>query len=261
MASGAGALVSLEWIGGRMATVLPNIRKLFIPDPKHMIFEADLAGADAQVVAAEADDKDLLAAFKAGLDVHSKNAADMIGEEFNKLEPPARKKQRQKFKQFCHGTNYVAGKRTLAVTLAWSEAEVRQRQAKWFMLHPGIKQWHKDVEARLAKDRTIYNKFGYRIIYFDRMSGLLPQALAWIPQSTVALVTRKAALQLPRVLPETQLLLQVHDSIVFQLPFALADKLDRIQEGLRIAVPYPDPLVIPWTIKRSEKSWGDCEDV
>ena len=60
-----------------MTVELPNIRKLFVPDPGYVIFDADLAGADAQVVAAEAGDSDLLAAFKGGLDVHTKNATDL----------------------------------------------------------------------------------------------------------------------------------------------------------------------------------------
>lgn len=65
--------------------VLPNVRKLIIPDPGYAIYEADLAGADAQVVAWEAEDDDLKSAFRAGLDVHSKNAEDMWGTEFTRL--------------------------------------------------------------------------------------------------------------------------------------------------------------------------------
>ena len=57
---------------------LPNVRELFLPDPDHVMFECDLKGADAQVVAWEADDEDLKAAFRAGIDVHSKNAKDIF---------------------------------------------------------------------------------------------------------------------------------------------------------------------------------------
>ena len=57
---------------------LPNIHKLFIPDPGHFIAEADLSSAEAQVVAWEAGDQDLMEAFKAGLNVHIKNARDVF---------------------------------------------------------------------------------------------------------------------------------------------------------------------------------------
>src|SRR5215213_5100571 len=66
----------------RMSVDLPNIRKLFIPDPGYTIFDCDLSGADAQVVAWEAEDEDLKAAFKKGLKIHAKNAEDIFKEEF-----------------------------------------------------------------------------------------------------------------------------------------------------------------------------------
>ncbi len=62
-----------------MTIILPNIRKLFIPDSGHFIASVDLSGADAQVVAWEAEDEDLKAAFRAGIPIHQKNAEDMFG--------------------------------------------------------------------------------------------------------------------------------------------------------------------------------------
>ena len=35
---------------------LPNVRKMFVPDLGYVVFDCDLAGADAQVVAWEAGD-------------------------------------------------------------------------------------------------------------------------------------------------------------------------------------------------------------
>ena len=47
--------------------ILPNIRKFIVPDPGYLIVDADLSGADAQVVAWEADDADLKEAFRDGV--------------------------------------------------------------------------------------------------------------------------------------------------------------------------------------------------
>ena len=38
---------------------LPQIRKFFVPDPGKILFDVDLAGADAQIVAWEANDEPL----------------------------------------------------------------------------------------------------------------------------------------------------------------------------------------------------------
>lgn len=238
---------------------LPNVRKLFIPDPGYVMFDADLAGADAQVVAAEANDADLLKAFKEGLDVHSKNATDLFGSAFTSLQGAARKAKRQQCKQAVHGTNYGAHPKTLSTILGWSVREAQLFQQNWFRLHPGIREWHRRVEADLRSSRTASNKFGYRIIYFDRIEALLPQALAWIPQSTVALVAFKGALQLEAAFSFVEILLQVHDSIVFQVPASESARTADFKRVLEVPIPYPNPLTIQWGLKRSAKSWGECE--
>lgn len=244
-----------------MTVPLPNVRKLFVPDPGYMMFDADLSGADAQVVAAEAEDKDLLAAFRAGLDVHSKNAADMWGDAFTSLSGVPRYKQRQRLKSGVHGTNYGASARALFLILGGSIYEWQQFQNRWFTLHPGIREWQQRTMSDLRKDRTARNRFGYRIIYFDRVDGLLPQALAWIPQSTIAINCFRGALALERACPWAEILLQVHDSVVFQVPFRHAERYADMRKGLRNPIPYTPELIIDWKLSRSEKSWGECTEV
>jgi DNA polymerase I len=244
-----------------MTVELPNIRKLFVPDPGFVIFDADLAGADAQVVAAEARDFDLLAAFKGGLDVHVKNATDLWGKAFTALEGAARYRRRQQCKQAVHGTNYGASPRTLASILGWSLPEADNFQKSWFRLHPGIREWHSRVEDNLRRERKATNKFGYRILYFDRIDALLPQALAWIPQSTVALTCFRGALALEAQCPYVEILLQVHDNLVFQVPHAFANRTNEIATALRNPIPYDPPLIIDWKLSRSASSWGECEEI
>lgn len=242
--------------------VLPNVRKLFIPDPGYVLFEGDLAGADAQVVAWEAEDEDLKAAFRAGLDVHAKNAEDMFGAAFTKLQGHARDEKRQQNKRAVHATNYVGTARTLAITLGWTVHEADQFQKRWFSLHPGIqKNFHGKIRSALATSRTVVNKLGFRRVYFDRIEECLPEAVAWIPQSTVALVTYQGAFQLEEQFHECQILLQCHDSLVFQFPLASCPAPLAIRTALANAIPYADPLTIQWGLSRSEKSWGDCQKI
>jgi len=246
-----------------MSVSLPNIRKLFLPDPGYTMFDVDLAGADAQVVAWEAEDEDLKSAFRAGLDVHSFNAETVMGTRFSSLskDDPVRYKLRSQSKQAVHGTNYGASARTLAQILGWTIHETELFQQKWFSAHPGIKAWHHRTELALRTNRTVHNAFGYRRIYFDRVDALLPQALAWVPQSTVALVCFRGALALRSNLPHVQLLVQVHDSLVGQIPTTqLAETLPKLRRHLHNVVPYNDPLTIRWGLSLSEKSWGDCHD-
>lgn len=244
---------------------LPNVRKLFIPDPGYMIAEADLSGADAQVVAWEAGDEDLKTAFRSGMKIHIKNARDIFPKDTAGLSDADLKKLDHPggiyhdCKTAVHATNYGAKPPTIANSNRWPLVAAQRFQDNWFSLHPGIWDWQDRVEHNLQTTRTVRNRFGYRIVYFDRLDRLLPEALAWIPQSTVANVCVRGAIKLRRTIPWCQILLQVHDSLIFQYPLRYHARREEIGEVLNsICVPYDDPLYIPWSFACSKKSWGDC---
>lgn len=226
---------------------LPNVRRLFIPDPGFTFFDMDLDRADLQVVVWEAGDEELRQMLREGVDIHSENAR-VLGID------------RQSAKIWVHGTNYGGGARTMAINCGISVREAERRRERWFSAHPGIRTWHERVERDLRDRRCVTNRFGYRRFYFDRVEGLLPEALAWIPQSTVACVINRAFVNVWRNLREVQVLNQVHDSLAGQFPSHLGDWAKRrLAEEARVVVPYDEPLVIPVGIKTSSKSWGDCE--
>lgn len=234
------------------ALVLPNIRKIFVPDTGYTFFDMDLDRADLQVVAWESDEADFKALLRSGEDVHQVNANDL-------------KITRQLAKAWVHGTNYGGRERTMAKTCGITIHEATKMRARWFAIHPGILAWHERTENMLRTKRYVENKFGYRRHYFDRVEGLLPEALAWVPQSTVACVINRAWLNIFNTLSArgrgpVEILLQVHDSLAGQVPTAQAAQLlPLVKSAAQIAVPYSDPLIIPTGIKTSSKSWGDCK--
>lgn len=251
---------------------LPNIRSLFIPDPGMTFFDMDLDRADLQVVVWEADDPELKAALRMGVDMHLLNAFTLAQRSLPPLEELVEghakysshripyKKERQLAKSFIHGSNYGGGARTMAVAAGVTVHQADRFQKIYFSRYPGIKKWHERTQDQLTRFRFVENKFGYRRYYFDRTDGLLPEALAWIPQSTVANYIDRVWLRIHENLPQIQVLLQVHDSLCGQFPTTLAEPCMRAmkEEARQVVVPYTDPLVIPVGIKTSEKSWGDC---
>lgn len=237
---------------GSDSFAIPNIRRLFVPDAGFTFFDMDLDRADLQVVAWEADDQTIKEMLRAGTDIHMENAKSLFGAGATKL-------QREFAKVFCHACNYGAGARTLAQHVGVTVHSAEQMQRKWFAAHPGIERWHKRVEAQIRAKRYIDNKFGYRWYIFDRIDGLLGEALAWVPQSTVAIVINKIWHNIYRSAPEIQVLLQVHDSLAGQFLTQTLDKsLETLKQLSRITIPYSDPLIIPTGIKTSDVSWGEC---
>lgn len=295
---------------------LPNVRRIFVPDRGHTIVDSDLSGADAQVVAWEAGDEDLKEAFKKGLKIHVHNARAMF-EETKDLTDEEIKTHPTIYirtKRGVHACNYGANANSLMVNNGWDRNFAHEFKERWFYLHPKIREWHHRYERYLQGTqcwncdefenitigkacpscgshlgRTIKNAFGYRIIYLDRADNLLPTALAWTPQSTVAFCTEIGWTSLHRghkfscqighgdvfsanwsrylVHPDSYekysklvtFLLQNHDSTVFQVPYAYEDEVPDVVERMLVRVPYKDPLVIPLGFGMSRKSWGEID--
>ena len=235
---------------------LPNLRKMFIPDSGFTIMEGDLARADAQVVTWEADDEELKELFRSGLDMHVENAKAIFHTDTVSRE------QRQKAKVGVHAVNYYVQARTLSAKLGVTVHEAEQFINRWLSAHPKITKWHERIKMELSFTRSVKNKFGFRKYFFNKLDKLLPEALAWVPQSSVAIVTYHGMKNLARDVPEVQILLQVHDSLVMQAETSLCPAIfPRIKSAMEIPIPYDDPLTIPVGIEASEISWGDGVDV
>ena len=256
---------------GSLDFTLPNIRSMYGPDPGYTFFDLDLDRADLQVVVRESGEPDWIAAMDTGIDMHLLNVYTL-----DKKEPPPmeelvedhprywdhrgpRKHKREFAKVFCHATNYVGSAKTVAAHTGRAVHEIDAAQRYWFGAHPGIKRWHDRTLEQITKRRFVENRFGYRWYIFDRIDGLLPEAVAWVPQSTVGIVINKIWLNFYRGVPEVQVLLQVHDSLAGQFPSHRQQTLlPLMQRASRIKIPYEQPLVIPTGIKTSIVSWGDC---
>lgn len=250
---------------------LPNIRKLFIPDDGMTMFDMDLDRADLQVVVWEADDEVLREALRKGIDLHLLNAGSIFGiaelNEVNLTDPEFLEYAKEKYerhrqfaKVWVHGTNYGGGDRTMAANAGITVRENERYRAKWFGEHPGILAWHRRTEDQLKQFHWVENRFGYRFYFFDRIEGLLPEALAWVPQSTVGCVINRAWDQIDRACPDVEVLIQVHDALVGQFPTEHCSRLlQEIPVHAKVVVPYDRPLVIPVGLKTSSISWGHCK--
>lgn len=297
---------------------LPNIRKMVIPDPGFVIADADLAGADAQVVAWETGDEKLKDAFKQGKKIHIVNARDVWPDQTKDMTDEELKATGSsggyyyQIKRAVHGTNYGATYNALVNAIGWEPVQAQEFIERWLYLHPEIKEWHERTERHLlglecwncherdvtlgkpcpscgrGLGRRVRNQFGHFRTYLERYDVTVRNAaLAWVPQSTVALVTEIGwtsiaepdellhinGKRLPTnpfrkylVEPNSyskwhnivQFLIQVHDSIVFQVPWEYEENLTEIVNDMRVRIPYPDPLIIPWGLKSSRVSWGEC---
>lgn len=236
---------------------LPNVRTLFIPDPGHTFFDIDLSSADLRIVTWESDCGEMKAMLREG-----KNPYVEIAKEYYRDPTITKKHPRYRdFKSLAHGTHYLGTPQGLADRIGLSVHDCDVVQKWYFGKFPEIKRWQDDFKDQVAKRRYIENVFGYRCYILDRIEGTVyNQAIAWLPQSTVACLINRGYMKIYEQHPDIQVLLQVHDSLAGQFPTHMKEVcLRQIVAAAEIPLPYDDPLKIPVGVKTSAISWGDCE--
>jgi DNA polymerase I len=241
---------------------LPNVRQLYVPDPGFTIFDTDLSKADLRIVAWESDENELKAMLAEGRDPYIETAREFYKDPtISKTRYDGSIHPKYKiFKSFAHGTHYLGTPHGLSSRLGLTIHEATKTQAWYFGKYPKIKKWQERIIAEVTKRRYVENAFGYRRQYFGRIDeATFREAIAWIPQSTVALYINHIWLAIYEKYPSIEVLLQVHDSLVGQFPTHIKDIcLANLKAASQIVIPYPDPLIIPVGLKTSEKSWGEC---
>lgn len=222
-----------------------RVRSMFLPEEGELLYEFDLDRADAQVVAWEAQDLDLMQMFRSGVDIHTENARDL-------------KVSRPMAKRGVHAVNYYTTPRTLAIELGITVKDAENFIKRWFSMHPAIRDWHKRVRLQIENERCISNPFGRTKYFLGRMDDhAFREALAFVPQSTVAEVINVGWKRVYEQLPAANVLLQVHDSLLMSLPPSVDPNV--IAQLLRVTInQYDPPLTIPVGHKHGV-CWGELE--
>jgi DNA polymerase I-like protein with 3'-5' exonuclease and polymerase domains/uracil-DNA glycosylase len=237
---------------------LPNVRKLYIPDDNMTMFDIDLDSADLRIVTWESGCDWMKDHFRNG----RKPYVEVMREYYHNpsMDKKSNPREYAMFKSLCHGTNYLGTADGIAPRIGLLVHETERIQKWYFGLAPEIRKWQEDIKKQVSSRRFVQNVFGYRTYFFDRIEGtVFNQAVAWIPQSTVACLINRAYVKIDDELPDVDVLLQVHDSLVGQVPSHNAEQhLDAIVKCSEIPLPYAEPLIIPVGIASSSKSWGDC---
>jgi uracil-DNA glycosylase family 4 len=252
-----GRISSSETIfdtGTNMQNLPMQFRKYMIADPDCMFFNFDLGQAENRIMAYIAPEPNMIEAFEARTDIHSQTGSLLSG------LPIAEVKRQDKEQIFCplgsgdqtwrywgkkgnHGLNYDEGFKTFSFVNEIPEADGKFIVEKYHKAYPGIRQYHAWIRNRLSKDRTVENLYGRKRTFLDRWGDeLFKSAYNFIPQSTVAdKINREGIIYIyynQQLFKPVDLLLQVHDSIIFQMDYKKwtwtqqAECLVRIKESL-----------------------------
>ncbi len=244
-----------------------KIRKAFIAAPGHVLISADYSQIELRLLAHIADIPQLKKAFADGIDIHAMTASEMFGVPTKDM--PADVRRRAKAINF--GIIYGISAFGLANQLGISRQEASDYIKRYFERFPGIRDYMEAMKKQVRESLAVTTIFG-RVCHFPRMASANPSDRAFYERAAInapiqgaaADIIRRAMAGMDAALADAglsaQMLLQVHDELVFEAP---ADESEAtITVARRIMEQAPEPVVqisVPLHVDaRAAANWDEA---
>ncbi len=258
---------------GRLSSKEPNLQNIpvrteegkriragFVAPEGRKLVSADYSQFELRLAAVLAGDQKLIADFNAGIDIHTKTAAEAFGVPFEKVT----KEQRRAAKVINFGILYGMSVNGLAAAAKMSFFEAKQFIENYFKLRAPIKEYLENILKQAREEGYVETYFGRRRPCPDVKSTnfvirqAAERAAMNMPiQGTEADLMKRAMIAVDRKLPEgAELVMQVHDSLIVECDAALAPKVAEIlrQEMESVAPELKIKLAVEITIG---DNWGE----
>ncbi len=204
-----------------------KIRTAFIAEKGAKLVSADYSQIELRVLAHIADIGQLKQAFADGLDIHAMTASEMFGVPIAGMEASVRRRA----KAINFGIIYGISAFGLANQLGISREEARAYIDTYFERFPGIRDYMEETKKSAHANGYVTTIFGRRAHYAEintrnpNMRAFLERAAINAPiQGSAADIIRRAMVQMEPALDKAklsaQMLLQVHDELIFEVPEA-----------------------------------------
>ena len=249
---------------GRLSSVGPNlqnipvrteegrqIRECFIAGPSYeSLLTADYSQIEMRIMAHLSNDAALLKAFESGEDLHASVAGLVFGVKPSEVDP----EMRRQMKAMSYGLAYGLSAYGLAAQLDLSASAAQDLMNKYFIRFGGIRDYLSDVVEQARKVGYTQTLMGRRRYLPDLSSDNRPRrevaermALNAPIQGSAADIIKKAMLNVATLMSEknlkSQLLLQVHDELIFEVAPGEAEVLTQVvRKGMGSAFELRAPL-------------------
>jgi DNA polymerase-1 len=262
---------------GRLSSVGPNlqnipvrteegrrIRECFIAGQGfESLLTADYSQIEMRIMAHLSNDAALLKAFESGEDLHASVAGLVFGVKPSEVDP----EMRRQMKAMSYGLAYGLSAYGLAVQLDLSASAAQELMNKYFIRFGGIRDYLSDVVDQARKVGYTQTVMGRRRYLPDLTSDNRPRrevaermALNAPIQGSAADIIKKAMLNVDSLIKasklKSQLLLQVHDELIFDVAPGEVDILsDLVRKGMGSAFELKAPLDVSIGIG---SSWNEA---
>jgi DNA polymerase-1 len=223
-----------------------KIRRAFIATPGMNLVSADYSQIELRLLAEIAGIEQLRKAFREGLDIHAMTASEMFGVPIKNM--PGEVRRRAKAINF--GIIYGISAFGLANQLGIGREEAGTYIRKYFERFPGIRDYMEETKAFAKKHGYVLTLFG-RKCHYPEIGASNPSIRAFNERAAVnatlqgsaADIIRRAMIRMDDALAEqklaAQMLLQVHDELVFEVPEQEVAKSLPVVTKVMIDAPLP----------------------
>lgn len=220
-----------------------HLRECFIPRPGHFFYDIDYEQMEYKLMLDYAGEMGLIERILAGEDLHQATA-DMVGIS------------RKHAKTLNFAILYGAGHEKIAMMLKIKEWEALQLVNQYFARLPKVERFIDTVKHKAKSRRFVYNWFGRRS-YFAT-SGETYKAPNHLIQGGCADIVKVAMNKIDDWLHlhKTKMLLQVHDELLFEVPYGeewIGPKLQEIMESVYTPT---NGLRMTTSLAHSTEGWG-----
>jgi DNA polymerase I len=223
-----------------------KIRRAFIADRGYKLVSADYSQIELRLLAEIAGIEQLRKAFRDGLDIHAMTASEMFGVPVKNM--PAEVRRRAKAINF--GIIYGISAFGLANQLSIEREEAGAYIRKYFERFPGIRDFIEETKKSAKKDGYVTTLFGRKCHYPDINASNASirafnerAAVNARLQGTAADIIRRAMIRMDGALTKkklnAQMLLQVHDELVFEVPDEEVEKTLPVVTNVMVEAPLP----------------------
>lgn len=241
-----------------------EIRKAIIAPAGYRILSADYSQFELRIVAHLAKDKHMTEAFREGQDVHALTAAKINGVPLGEVT----KEMRSRAKEVNFGIIYGMGPYGLSERARITRQEAREFIDKYFKVFSSIRDYIEETKEFARTHGYAETLFG-RKRYLPDIQSNIPavrnsaerMAINMPIQGTQADLIKMAmitiARELPAISPQTRMILQVHDELVFEVPEA---DVERVAAYVKKTMEHVYKLSVPIVVNvESGMTWGELK--
>ncbi len=251
-----------------------EIRKAFVADKGFKLLSADYSQIELRVVAFLANDKNMIAAFKGGRDIHVLTAAEV----FEVASEKVTSQMRQAAKVLNFGVIYGMSIHGFAQAAGIDFEKAKVFVKKYFEEFSGVARYIEKTKDEVARNGYVQTLFGRKRFISEINSSAWNlraaaerMAINMPIQGTAADLIKMAMVKIANSLSQMangenheplaispKLLLQVHDELIFEVPEReakrTAEKIKEIMENIyKLAVPLKVEIEVG-------DNWGEMDN-